>query len=112
MARLLLSVAPLVKTISFASAPMAAAIDSRAASTASRASWPKAWTLCGLPYFSSKYGSIAVDDARIDARRGVVVHVDELVRSRWACEAKPQASERATSRQFYDEVGRAIPLAV
>ena len=50
MARLLLSVAPLVKTISLARAPMAAAIDARAASTASLAAQPKAWlVLPALP---------------------------------------------------------------
>ena len=43
IARLLLSVEPLVKTISLGLAPIAAAIDCRAASTASRACQPKAW---------------------------------------------------------------------
>ena len=42
MARLLLSVAPLVQTISLALAPMAAAIFARASSTASFAAAPKA----------------------------------------------------------------------
>ena len=51
IARLLLSVAPLVKTISRGAALRAAAIDSRAASTASLAAQPKAWlVLAALPY--------------------------------------------------------------
>jgi hypothetical protein len=55
-----LSVAPLVKTISRASAPSAVAINSRAASTAAFASQPKLWfTLPALPYVSLKNGSIA-----------------------------------------------------
>ena len=49
-ARLLLSVAPLVKMISLPRAPMAAAIVSREASTASLAAQPKLWlVLPGLP---------------------------------------------------------------
>ncbi len=60
IARLLLSVAPLVKTISLRSAPSRSATWRRAVSTPSSASQPKAWLrLPGLPNFSVKYGSIA-----------------------------------------------------
>ena len=60
IARLLLSVAPLVKIISLALAPMRVAICSRASSTAASASHPNGWLrLAALPNFSVKYGSIA-----------------------------------------------------
>jgi len=60
MARLSLSVAPLVKMISFASAPMSRATCSRAFSTAASAFQPKAceW-LAALPKVSVNMGSIA-----------------------------------------------------
>ena len=77
MARLLLSVAPLVKTISVASAPMAAAIDCRAESTASRASCPAACTLCGLPAASSAIESEPVaSPVALGVKFTVIVHVD------------------------------------
>jgi hypothetical protein len=54
-ARLSLSVAPEVKIISLAPAPMRLAICSRASSTAFSASHPKAWLrLAAFPYFSVK----------------------------------------------------------
>ncbi len=60
MARLSDSVAPLVKMISFARAPISRATCSRPASTASSASQPKPWLrLAALPKASLKYGSIA-----------------------------------------------------
>ena len=60
MARLLDSVAPLVKTISFGLAPIRSAICLRALSTASSASHPNGWLrLAALPKCSVKYGSIA-----------------------------------------------------
>ena len=62
IARLFDSVAPEVKTISSAAAPMRPATCSRADSTAACASWPKTWLrLEGLPKRSAKYGSIAVE---------------------------------------------------
>jgi hypothetical protein len=55
IARLSDSVAPLVKTISFGSAWISAAICARAASTAFSASHPKEWLrLAALPNFSRK----------------------------------------------------------
>jgi hypothetical protein len=52
MARLLLSVAPEVKMISLAVAPISLAICSRAVSTACSASQPKEWLrLAALPNF-------------------------------------------------------------
>jgi hypothetical protein len=48
-----------VKTISSGKTPRNAAMDSRAASMASRASRPKPWMLEALPKRSEKYGSIA-----------------------------------------------------
>jgi hypothetical protein len=54
------SVAPLVKTISFALAPIRSATCLRAFSTASSASQPNGWLrLAALPKCSVKYGSIA-----------------------------------------------------
>src|SRR3989441_7316954 len=60
-ARLIDSVPPDVKTISFGSrAPISAASWLRAVSTAASASHPKGWfRLAGWPYFWVKYGSIA-----------------------------------------------------
>ena len=50
IARLLASVAPEVKTISFGCAPISAATRWRAASTAASASQPYTWVReCGLP---------------------------------------------------------------
>ena len=69
MARLSASVPPLVKTISLGRAPMSAATEARARSTAPRALWPKEWTEFGLPYSAEKYGSIA---ARTSGSTGVV----------------------------------------
>ena len=80
MARLLLSVAPLVKTISLASAPMAAAMDWRdvvdclAGFVAERVS-----DAAGVAVLLGEIGQHRLDDAGIDPRRGVVVHVDGLV---------------------------------
>ena len=76
-ARLSLSVAPDVKTISRGVAPISAATSARAAST----------RLLGLPaegvvpargvaVLFAEPGQHGLDDARIDPRRGVVVHVD------------------------------------
>src|SRR5437660_11854553 len=60
MARLLLSVAPEVKMISLLVAPISLAMRSRAVSTASSASQPKAWLrLAALPNLSAKYGIIS-----------------------------------------------------
>ena len=60
MARLFDSVAPLVKTISFALAPMRPATWARAFSTASFEVQPNEWLrLAALPNFFVKYGSIA-----------------------------------------------------
>ena len=60
IARLLDSVAPLVKTISLGVALISRAICARAFSTASSAVQPNAWLrLAALPNFSVKYGSIA-----------------------------------------------------
>jgi len=60
IARLLLSVAPLVKTISRGEQPMPSAISSRDWSTAALASCPKLWlVLPALPKRWVKYGSIA-----------------------------------------------------
>jgi hypothetical protein len=60
MAMLLLSVAPEVKTISRASAPIRAATWPRAVSTASSAKRPMACSAeCGLPKCSVKKGSMA-----------------------------------------------------
>ena len=60
IARLLDSVAPLVKMISFALAPIRAATCRRAASTASSAFHPKACVrLAALPKCTEKYGSMA-----------------------------------------------------
>ena len=78
-ARLSDSVAPEVKTISSAAAPMSAATWSRAGSTAPRASCRRrgsGWT--GLPKRSQKYGSIAVEHQRIHRRGGVMVEVDAV----------------------------------
>jgi hypothetical protein len=59
-ARLLLSVAPLVQTISRAEEPMRRATCSRAASTAASARQPKACVLlAALPYSLVRYGIIA-----------------------------------------------------
>src|SRR6476469_2804210 len=59
-ARLLLSVAPEVKTISWADAPMESAIWRRAFSTAAAASQPKEWLLlAALPKREVKKGSMA-----------------------------------------------------
>ncbi len=60
IARLLLSVAPLVKTISRGSAPIRAATSARAVSTAASAWRPMLCSaLCGLPNCSVNQGSIA-----------------------------------------------------
>ncbi len=60
IARLFDSVAPLVKMISFALAPMSAATCRRAASTASSAFQPNACVrLAALPKCTEKYGSMA-----------------------------------------------------
>ena len=60
MAMLLLSVAPEVNTISLGSAPIRPARAARASSTAASATLPiTCSTLCGLPYCSEKYGSMA-----------------------------------------------------
>ncbi len=60
IARLSDSVAPLVKTISFAFAPMRSATCLRALSTASSASHPNGWLrLAAFPKCCVKYGSIA-----------------------------------------------------
>ena len=60
IARLSDSVAPEVKTISFAEAFIARATCSRAASTAASASQPKTWPReAGLPKTCVKYGVIA-----------------------------------------------------
>ena len=80
IARLLDSVAPLVKTISCAVAPISAAICSRAASTASSASQPNEWLrLAALPKRSREVRQHRLEHARIDRRRRVVVHVDRQV---------------------------------
>ena len=55
IARLLLSVAPLVQTISLGPAPMRLAACSRASSTPFSAAQPKAWLrLAEFPYVSVK----------------------------------------------------------
>ena len=60
MAMLLASVAPEVKMISLTSAPISAATWARASSTAASAFRPMTCSaLCGLPYSSEKYGSMA-----------------------------------------------------
>ena len=60
MARLSDSVAPLVKTISLALAPIRSATCLRPFSTASSACQPNAWfRLAAFPNFSVKKGSIA-----------------------------------------------------
>ncbi len=70
IARLSDSVAPLVKTISFALAPMRSATCLRPCSTASSASQPYLWLrLAALPKRSVKYGSIA---SRTRGSTGVV----------------------------------------
>ena len=69
IARLSASVPPLVKTISLGRAPIRAATEARARSTAPRALWPNEWTEFGLPYSAEKYGSIA---ARTSGSTGVV----------------------------------------
>jgi hypothetical protein len=70
IARLFDSLAPLVKTISPADAPMSAATCSRPRSIAFCASQPYAcWRLAALPNRSVKYGSI---DSRTRGSTGVV----------------------------------------
>ena len=53
------SVPPEVNTISWGETRRKRATRSRARSTPSRASRPKAWMLEGLPKISEKYGSIS-----------------------------------------------------
>ena len=69
IARLSASVPPLVKTISLGFAPISAATDSRAASTAARARCPAEWTEPALPKFSPRNGSMA---SRTAGSTGVV----------------------------------------
>src|SRR3989344_1190883 len=59
MAKLSLSVPPLVKIISFARAPRIFAMSSLAVSTALLAINPSLYIAFGLPKFSVQYGSIA-----------------------------------------------------
>ena len=69
-ARLLLSVAPLVKMISLSVAPMSSATCARAFSTAASAVQPNSWLrLAALPKTSVKYGSIVL---RTSGSTGVV----------------------------------------
>ena len=76
-ARLFDSVAPLVKTISFAVAPIRLATCLRAFSVASSASQPKLWLrLAELPKMFGQVRPHRLKHARIDRRGGVVVHVD------------------------------------
>ena len=78
-ARLLLSVAPLVKTISLPRAPIAAATVSRAASTASFACRPKSWLRCRGCQSLAEVRQHGLQHARIDRRGGVVVEVNGMV---------------------------------
>ena len=71
------SVAPLVKTISFAEAFIARATCSRAASTAASASQPNTWPReAGLPKDFREVRRHRLQHPRVDGRRGVVVEVD------------------------------------
>ena len=63
IARLSASVPPLVKTISLGFAPISAATESRAASTAARARWPGVCTELALPKLSRRNGSMASSTA-------------------------------------------------
>ena len=77
MARLLLSVAPLVKTISFGWAPIAAAMDARAA--IDRLLGRPAETVAGAAGVAEDLGEIGqhrLQHPRIDRGGGVVVEVD------------------------------------
>ena len=67
----------------------------RAASTASRASSPNGVAdAAGVAVLLGEVGQHRLDDARVDARRGVVVHVDEVVR-RWAWELSRKRGDGA-----------------
>ena len=79
MARLLLSVAPLVKTISLASAPMAAAMDCSSRVDCFAGFVAECVTdAAGVAVLRREVGQHGLDDAGIDSGRGVVVHVDGL----------------------------------
>ena len=69
IAKLALSVPPLVKTTSLGLQPSTLAARSRASSRSARACRPTWWTLEGLPQTSPRNGSIA---ARTCGSRGVV----------------------------------------
>ena len=71
--------APLVKTISVGVAPMAVAIDSRAASDGIAGFMPGGVHAVRVAVLLVEIGQHRLDNARIDARGGVVVHVDDLV---------------------------------
>src|SRR4029079_12746848 len=58
IARLLASVPPETKTISFCFAPISEATSRRARSTAARACWPKVCTLDALPKVSDRLRTI------------------------------------------------------
>ena len=82
MAKLSLSVPPLVKTTSDGSPPISAATarcGPRRAAALARC--PKWWTLDGLPNSLPQRGRHALDDRGGRGRRGVVVEVDPHVRS-------------------------------
>ncbi len=79
IARLFDSVAPEVKTISRASAPMARATCSRARSTASAASQPnRCETLAGIAVKLSEIRNHGLDDPGIGPRRRMIVKVDRV----------------------------------
>src|ERR1700685_3649308 len=76
-ARLLLSVAPEVKMISLAVAPISFATCSRACSTACSAFPPEEWVRAGcFPQLRGEEGNHRFKHARIHRRGGVVIHVD------------------------------------
>src|SRR6266496_182974 len=113
-ARLIDSVPPEVKTISFGSrAPSKRARSVRARSTAASASHPKGWLrLAGCPNFSVKYGSIAsttrgshgvVDCASMKIGNfSAIVSLSSVLVARSVSASCPQRQQRrhVVARQF------------
>ena len=81
-ARLSASVPPLVNTISLGFAPISAATDSRAASTAARARCPGGWTEPALPKILAEKRQHGFEDRGVHGSGRVVIKIDAHRRAR------------------------------
>ena len=113
MARLLLSVAPLVKTISLAAAPIAAAIVSRAASTASLACPAEGvGRAAGVAEGLGEVRQHRLQHPRIDRRGGVVVEVDGTTRIMARRRKSPSCKSATRSRSRSCRPGSLRPVGI